>query len=119
MLHPVRRGPRGDAGQPDPAPHPPEAAPGPPPRQHRHLGHPPAHDRRPADDLQCRLGLRLQPPQSGRSEAGGREHRARSKGDGRGRAALGEFEYLRYDASKKDWAHLPALPANQIRHHKG
>ena len=34
-------------------------------------------------------------------------------------AALGEFEYLRYDASKKDWAHLPALPANQIRHHKG
>jgi hypothetical protein len=31
---------------------------------------------------------------------------------------LGEYEYLRYDAARKDWAHLPALPPDRIRHHK-
>lgn len=30
---------------------------------------------------------------------------------------LGEYEYLRYDASKDDLAHFPPLPASALKHH--
>jgi Zonular occludens toxin (Zot) len=33
-------------------------------------------------------------------------------------AALGQFEYLRYDDARDDLAHFPALPADVIKHHK-
>lgn len=32
-------------------------------------------------------------------------------------AELGPFEYLRYDSDHDDLAHMPALPADAIRHH--
>ena len=32
--------------------------------------------------------------------------------------ALGEYEYLRYDAARDDLAHFPPLPADVIRHHR-